>query len=75
MYKKVYCTCKVVVLLIKPIFLTFSLPLPSSDVKIRSDEKNLWICPSHSQLNSKFARSCADTTKKFTEKSDHLFAH
>ena len=39
MYKKVCCICKVVVLLIKPIFVTFSLPLPSSDVKIRSDRK------------------------------------
>ena len=35
MYKKAWCTCKVVVLLIKPIvFLTFSLPSASLDLKI-----------------------------------------
>ena len=35
MYKKAWCTCKVVVLLIKPIvFLTFSLPSASLDVKV-----------------------------------------
>ena len=34
MYKKARCTCKVVVLVIKPIaFLTFSLPSSSSDLK------------------------------------------
>ena len=34
MYKKAWCTCKVVVLLIKPIvFLTFSLPSASLDLK------------------------------------------
>ena len=35
MYKKVRCTCEVVVLLIKPIvFLTFSLSSASSDLKV-----------------------------------------
>ena len=35
MYKKAWCTCKVVVLLIKPIvFLTFSLPSASVDLKV-----------------------------------------
>ena len=35
MYKKAWCTCKVVVLLIKPIvFLTFSLPSASWDLKV-----------------------------------------
>ena len=37
MYKKAWCTCKVVVLLIKPIvFLTFSLPSASLDLKVPS---------------------------------------
>ena len=34
MYNEVWCTCKVVVLLIKPIFLTFSLPSASLDLKV-----------------------------------------
>ena len=35
MYKKAWCTCKIVVLLIKPIaFVTFPLPSPSSDLKV-----------------------------------------
>ena len=35
MYKKAWCTCKVVVLLIKTIvFLTFSLPSASMDLKV-----------------------------------------
>ena len=35
MYNKAWCTCKIVVLVIKPIaFLTFSLPKPSSDLKV-----------------------------------------
>ena len=36
MYKKVWCTCEVVVLLIKPIafFFTFSLPSASLDLKV-----------------------------------------
>ena len=35
MYRKAWCTCKVVVLLIKPIvFLTFSLPSMSLDLKV-----------------------------------------
>ena len=35
MYKKVWCTCKVVVFLIKPIvFITFSLPSASLDLKV-----------------------------------------
>ena len=35
MYKKSWCTCKVVVLLIKTIvFLTFSLPSASLDLKV-----------------------------------------
>ena len=35
MYKKAWCTCKVVVLLIKPIvFFTFSLPSASLDLKV-----------------------------------------
>ena len=35
MYKKAWCTCKVVVLIIKPIaFLTSSLSSPSSDLKV-----------------------------------------
>ena len=35
MYKKVWCTCKIVVLLIKPIaFVVFPLPSPSSDLKV-----------------------------------------
>ena len=37
MYKKVSCTCKVVVLLIKPIvFVTFSSPFASLDLKVPS---------------------------------------
>ena len=37
MYKKAWCTCKVVVLLIKPIvYLTFSLPSASLDLKVPS---------------------------------------
>ena len=42
MYKKPGCTCKVVVLLIKPIvfffFLTFSLPSASLDLKVPISE-------------------------------------
>ena len=39
MYEKVWCKCKVVVLLIKPIdFLTFWLPSPSSDLKVPTVE-------------------------------------
>ena len=42
MYKKAGCTCKVVVLLIKPIvfwfFLTFSLPSASLDLKVPISE-------------------------------------
>ena len=35
MYKKAWCTCKVVVLLIQPIvLLTFSLPSASLDLKV-----------------------------------------
>ena len=35
MYKKAWCTCKVIVLQIKPIvFLTFSLPSASLDLKV-----------------------------------------
>ena len=35
MYKKAWCTCKVVVLLIKPtVFLTFSLSSASLDLKV-----------------------------------------
>ena len=35
MYKKAWCTCKIVVLLIKPIaFVAFPLPSPSSDLKV-----------------------------------------
>ena len=35
MYKKAWCTCKVIVLLIKPIaFVAFPLPSPSSDLKV-----------------------------------------
>ena len=35
MYKKAWCTCKIVVLLIKPIvYLTFSLPSASLDLKV-----------------------------------------
>ena len=35
MYKEAWCTCKIVVLLIKPIdFVEFPLPLPSSDLKV-----------------------------------------
>ena len=35
MYKKAWCTCEIVVLLIKPIvFLTFSLPSASLDLKV-----------------------------------------
>ena len=35
MYKKAWCTCKVVLLLIKPIvFLTFLLPSASLDLKV-----------------------------------------
>ena len=44
MYKKAWCTCKVLVLLIKPIvFLMFSLPSPSLDLKVpnvKNDNKN-----------------------------------
>ena len=37
MYKKAWCMCKVVVLLIKPIvYLTFSLPSASLDLKVPS---------------------------------------
>ena len=39
MYKKAWCTCKVVVLLIKPIvFLTFSLPSASLDLKVPNNK-------------------------------------
>ena len=39
MYRKVWCNCKVVVLLIKPIsFLTFLLLSPSSDLKVYFDK-------------------------------------
>ena len=39
MYKKAWCTCKIVVLLIKPIvFVAFPLPSPSSDLKVPSTE-------------------------------------
>ena len=35
MYKKAWCTCKIVVLLIKPIaFVAFPLPSPPSDLKV-----------------------------------------
>ena len=35
MYKKAWCTCKIVVLVIKPIaFMAFPLPSPSSDLKV-----------------------------------------
>ena len=38
MYKKAWCTCEVVVLLIKPIvFLTFSLPFASLDLTVPND--------------------------------------
>ena len=44
MYKKALCTCKVVVLLIKPIvFLTLSIPSASLDLKVpnvKNDNKN-----------------------------------
>ena len=40
MYKKAWCTCKVVVLLIKPIvFLTFSLPSASLDLKVPNNDE------------------------------------
>ena len=40
MYKKAWCTCKVIVLLIKPIvFLTFSLPSTSLDLKVPINTK------------------------------------
>ena len=39
MYKKAWCTCKIVVLLIKPIvFVAFPLPSPSSDLKVPNTE-------------------------------------
>ena len=39
--KKASCTCKVVVLLIKPfVFLTFSLPSASLDLKVPSDDSD-----------------------------------
>ena len=42
MYKKEWCTCKVVVLLIKPIvFLTFSLPSASLDLKVPNEQRRL----------------------------------
>ena len=35
MYKKARCTCKIVVLLIRPVaFVVFPLPSPSSDLKV-----------------------------------------
>ena len=38
MYKKAWCSCKIVVLLIKPIaFVAFPLPSPSSDLKVPTD--------------------------------------
>ena len=41
MYKKVGHTCEVVVLLTKPIaFFTFSLPSPSSDLKVPINERS-----------------------------------
>ena len=44
MYKRAWCTCKMVVLLIKPIaFLKFSLPSPSWDLKVPISElKQQW---------------------------------
>ena len=54
MYKKVWCTCKVVVLLIKPIvFLTFSLSSASLDLKvpITSHSPKFQICPLGSHRN------------------------
>ena len=40
MYKKAWCACKVVVLLIKPIdFLTFSLPSASLDLKVPNNRR------------------------------------
>ena len=41
MYKKAWCTCKVIVLQIKPIVvLTFSLPSASLDLKVPNDNDN-----------------------------------
>ena len=38
MYKKAWCMCKVIILQIKPIvFLTFSLPSASLDLKVPTD--------------------------------------
>ena len=47
MYKKVWCTCEVVVLLIKPIgfFFTFSLPSVSLDLKVPNVLWNAKISP------------------------------
>ena len=40
MYKKAWCTCKIVVLLIKPIvFVAFPLPSLSLDLKVPNEEK------------------------------------
>ena len=41
MYKKAWCTCKDVILLIKPIvFLTFSLPSAWLDLKVPNDDND-----------------------------------
>ena len=45
MYKKVLCTCEVVVLLIKPIvFLTFSLSSASLDLKVPNVKSPVRSC-------------------------------
>ena len=52
MYKKAWCTCKVIVLQIKPIvFLTFSLPFASLDLKVpNAKQKRAQLLRSESHL-------------------------
>ena len=48
MYKKVRCTCKIVVWLIKPIaFVMFPLPSPSSDLKVLIKRRGPGISPGY----------------------------
>ena len=63
MYKQVWCTCKVVVLLIKPIvFLTFSLPSASLDLKVPNSYDLLSNLTQHNAYN-KHIRNQQQNTK------------
>ena len=55
MYRKAWCTCKIVVLLIKPIaFVAFPLPSPSSDLKVpNKQQRRRQLQKRHSKVNSR----------------------